>query len=106
MYMEAGSALARRRFKQAYRALRIQGRFLTELDELIDRYRTLSLTDVPWDKIYTSTCDLYWHKVTPLAQQAAFYAFTHSAKENHRLIRHRKKQSFRPRRRHQVPDAD
>ena len=80
MSNELNSISARGRFKEAYRAIRIQHRFLIELDELIDRYSARHCDVVPWDKFYTIINDLYLQNVTPTIRSAVFYALASASK--------------------------
>jgi hypothetical protein len=70
--------LAQRRFKDAYRTLRLYRRFIIELDELLDRYQTLGHSTTPWELIYTSVNDLYFRDTEPEIFSAALYALRSS----------------------------
>jgi hypothetical protein len=65
---------ARLVFKQAYRAARLQHRFLIEIDAVIDRYREIEPSAVPWNKIYNAVEGLYLQAVPADIRKAVLHA--------------------------------
>lgn len=64
------TAPAKMAFQHAYRAARLQHRFLIEIDAVIDRYREIEPAAVPWDKIYTTVESLYLEQLPPDLKKA------------------------------------
>jgi hypothetical protein len=61
-------------FQHAYRAARLQHRFLIEIDAVIDRYREIAPASVPWDKIYTAVEGIYFEELPPDMRKAVLHA--------------------------------
>ena len=71
--------LPRDEFRETYRTVRVRDSFLVELDDLVDRYRLICPTSVPWDSIYEAANELYFQHLKPAIRNAAFYALTNTS---------------------------